>query len=59
MVRNQDVRDAMRNAKVFVWQVAECMGIHENTLYRYLRKPLKEVDKRQILTIIEQLKQKA
>lgn len=55
--RNHDIRAAIKSANISTWQVAERMGIHENTFYRMLRKELQEQKKKEIYAIIEELKE--
>jgi ABC-type ATPase with predicted acetyltransferase domain len=53
---NQDIRDLIRDSKVFNWQVIEKLGIGDNSFYRMLRKPLSDADKNRILAAIEAIK---
>jgi hypothetical protein len=55
MQRNQDIRNAIRNAGVPVWLVAEKLGVHENTLYRHLRKKLHTDQKEELLKIVKDI----
>ncbi|MGC9935236.1 hypothetical protein [Priestia aryabhattai] len=52
--RNEEIKRA--KGSIPNWLVAEKLGIHENSLYRLLRKELPEEKKREILKIIEILK---
>lgn len=53
---NQDVRQAMKNAGIFHWEVAEVLEISENTLVRRLRRELPTEAKQQIYEAIESIK---
>ena len=37
MKPNQDLRDLLQEKKIYLWQVARAIGIHEQTLYSWLR----------------------
>lgn len=54
---NEDIRRAIRIADVRHWQIAARIGIHENTLVRWLRAELSEAHKKAILSAIEALSQ--
>jgi uncharacterized protein (DUF433 family) len=53
---NLDIRQRIRDSKIYAWQVAEHLGIHENTLFRMLRRDLTDLEKTQILAAIETIK---
>ena len=53
---NQDIRQYIKDSKVCSWEVAEKLAIHENSLYRMLRKELCSDEKERIFQVIEQLK---
>lgn len=53
--RNQDVREAAKKAGVYLWQIAEEMGIADNTFTRRLRKELSPGEKDRIFAIIKRL----
>jgi predicted XRE-type DNA-binding protein len=53
--RNQDVREAIKKAKIRQWQIAEYMGVHENTLSRMLRQELPREKKVKIISIVKEL----
>ena len=50
---NKDVRDAIYDARLRNYQVAEMVGWAEATFYRKLRKELPEGEKKAILEIIK------
>lgn len=56
MGRNKDIREAIQAAGVRHWQIAERLGIREETLSRSLRKELPPEEKAKIFAIIEELK---
>lgn len=55
MLANQDLRKSIRNSEVYMYQIAETLGIHENTLYRLLRKELSIEQKTKVLEILKEL----
>lgn len=53
--RNEDIKKA--KGHVPNWAIAEKLGIHENTLYRWLRKELSSDEKHKILLAIKECQQ--
>lgn len=37
---NEDVRRHLYNNRITQWEVANVLGVHENTVLRWLRRPL-------------------
>lgn len=54
--RNNDIRNAISKARLTTWLVAEKLGIHENTLFRKLRKVLTDEERTKIMKVIKELK---
>ena len=54
-MRNQEIRQAAVVNGVRFWQIAEVLGVHENTLSRRFRAELPQKEKEEILNIIERL----
>lgn len=52
--RNQDIKKAKGDLPI--WAIAEKLGIHENTLYRWLRTEMDSNKKRMVMDAINQLK---
>lgn len=52
---NLDVKNAISNKGLRMWQVAEKLGIHEGTFSRKLRHELSDEEKAKIYAIIEEL----
>lgn len=50
---NLEIRTQMRKADVRQWEVADCMGISEFTLTRWLRKELSQEQKTDISKAIQ------
>ena len=55
---NTDVRNAIKAAGVYQWQVAKACGISEVTLIRWLRDELSEERRKAIFAAIEALSRK-
>ena len=54
---NADLRQEMKSAGVFAWEVAEGMGLTEFSFCRHMRRELPEEQKNQIRAVIGQLKE--
>lgn len=53
---NSDIRSAAKSAGVFLYEIAEKLGVSEPTFIRWLRKELDEPTKRKALTAIKEIK---
>ena len=53
--RNEDIRKA--KGKIPFYLIAERLGIHDQTLYSWMRRELPEDKKEQIFAIIQDLKE--
>lgn len=51
-MKNQEIRNAMKENNIKQWELAEMLGISENTMCRKLRKELPDEEKKRILEII-------
>lgn len=58
-MKNKEIKDSIKNANLFQWQVAEALGIGESTLCRKMRKELSEYEKSLILNAIVKLSKEA
>lgn len=54
---NRDIRNAAKEAHVFLWQIADRIGVNDGNFSRRLRKELSPEEKERIMTIIEELAQ--
>lgn len=52
IVKNQEIRNAMKENNIKQWELAEMLEISENTMCRKLRKELPDEEKKRILEII-------
>lgn len=55
---NQDIRQEIKDAGLFYYQIAEQLGINDGNFSRLLRRELPDEKKEQIRGIIQQLAQK-
>lgn len=55
-MKNKEIKESLKKANIYQWQVAEAMGIGETALSRKMRKELPEEEKKQIIDVIEELK---
>jgi len=53
---NQEIREAIKKAHVWQWEVAQALGISENTLIRWLRKDLSSEQRAAIIAAIEKVR---
>ena len=59
MDNNKAIRDAIKASGLRYWQVADRMGISENTFTRLLRHELNDADKARVLAVLENRKEVA
>lgn len=57
-MRNQDIRDTIKNAGLKMWEVAEAYGIADSNFSRKLRYELSSADRSKIIDIIDRLADK-
>lgn len=53
---NATVRERIKNAGVFHWQVAEALGVSESKFCRMLRREMPEDQQRKVLEAVEKAK---
>lgn len=49
---NREVRQVMKDKRVYQWEVAEVLGVHESTIIRWMRTKLPEDRKNDILEAV-------
>ena len=54
---NQDIRQKAERSGVWLWQIAEALGVADCNFSRKLRKELPQEEKEKIFSIIEKLAQ--
>jgi hypothetical protein len=52
---NLEIRTHIKKSKIYSWHLADKLGIHENTLFRRLRKELDDKEKRFLIEVIDQI----
>ena len=52
---NKDIRAVAAAAGVFLWQIAEAIGVTDGTFSRKLRRELPDDEKAEILQVIQKL----
>lgn len=52
-----EVKQLSKENGIFLWQIAEKLGINDGNFSRKLRKPLSDADTEKVLDAVEQLKQ--
>ena len=55
-MKNQDIRQEIRQAGLYMWQVAEKIGLNDGNFSRLLRRELSDKRKAQIRAAIAELK---
>ncbi|MBC7342775.1 MAG: hypothetical protein H5U02_10100 [Clostridia bacterium] len=55
--RNNDIREAVKEAGLFLWQIADALGITDAYFSKLLRKELPQEKKATIFQIIKELKE--
>lgn len=54
-MKNTDVRQYAKSRSIYLWQIAEALGISEPTMTRRMRTELPEQDKQTLFQIIDNL----
>ena len=55
MKANMDIREWLYNARIPLWMLADAMGVHENTVVRWLRRPVTHDQRERIVQAIENI----
>ena len=55
---NTDIRNAAKAANIYLWQIADALGIADSSFSRRLRKELSKEEKDRILKIVKELEAK-
>lgn len=53
---NKKIRDKMKERRLYHWQVADALGIHEATFCKHLRHELPDAEQERILKIIDDIR---
>lgn len=54
-MKNKDIREAAKQAGVFLWQIAERLGVNDGNFSRKLRRELSSQEREKIMEIINEL----
>ena len=54
--KNTDIRKAAKESGVFLWEIADKLGVSEPTVNRYLGKEMSDSQKAKFFAAIEQVK---
>lgn len=52
---NQDIRDILLKKRIYQWEIAAKLGLHDSNFTRLLRKPLTEETKIKIFAAIDKI----
>lgn len=55
-MKNSDVRNKAKELNVYMYELADYLKMHENTLYRHLRKELSNEQKSKLFAALENIK---
>ncbi|MBB5185409.1 dissimilatory sulfite reductase (desulfoviridin) alpha/beta subunit [Faecalicoccus acidiformans] len=53
--RNLDIRNKLKETEIYLWEVADKLGISETHFVRKMRYELPEEEKEKILSIIDEI----
>lgn len=59
MKPNTEIRNVIDNSSFFTWQIAQRLGVHENTFYRWMRTEMTGEKKEKVMAAIAELKQES
>ena len=55
-MNNQKIEQLMKREKIFKWQVARKIGIHETSFIRWFRDELSQEQIQRVLSAVEEIK---
>lgn len=55
-MNNKDIRNRLKKENIYLWQIADKLGIHETTLIKKLRKELTKEQNMQLLSAVESIR---
>ena len=55
---NAEIRKTLKAEKIAYWQIADELGVHENTVIRRMRHELSEADEKAFLKAISEIMSK-
>ncbi|MCJ7833853.1 hypothetical protein MUB23_00405 [Cuneatibacter sp. NSJ-177] len=57
MMSNLELKEKIKNAGLFQWQVADTIGVSDVTFCKWLRKPLSPDKEQAVLEALQKLKE--
>ena len=54
-MKNKEIRERAKSSGVYLWQIANALGMNDGNFSRKLRNELPEEEKQRILWIIDEL----
>lgn len=55
---NEELKSLLHSEKIFYWEIADVLGVHENTVLRKLRKELPDSERAQFMQAVESIRAK-
>lgn len=53
---NEQIKTLMRENKIYMWQVAKVLEVHETVFCKWFREPLSQEQVQRILSAVEEIK---
>lgn len=53
---NKEIESLLKQEKIYKWEIAERLGLHETSFCRWWRKQLSEEQVRQVLSVVEEIR---
>lgn len=53
---NKEIRAIMKQEKIFIWQIAEVLSIHETTMIKRFRTEMSDKQKQEVISAIEEIR---
>ena len=55
-MNNQEIKELMKQNKIFMWQIAKKLNVYETSFCKWFREPLTQEREQQVLSAIEEIK---
>ncbi len=56
--QNSDLKEIIKDKKIYLWEVADEMGVAESTLLRWIRYPLEEEKREAFLEAVKRIERR-
>lgn len=53
---NEQIKTLMRENKIYMWQVAKKLGVHETSFCKWFREQLSQEQVQKVLSAVEEIK---